>query len=82
MNERRLIGRTKIAKEALLFFGPQAGVRPCGVRDVTNGGAGIRTQDLPAIPLCFELSFDHFRTGRKCRLIWRNGDFIGVTFES
>jgi hypothetical protein len=80
--ERRSIGRTKIAKSALLFFTGQTGVRSCGVTDITNVGAGIRTQDLPALPLNFELSFDNFRTARSCRLIWRSGDFVGAAFES
>ena len=80
--ERRSIGRTRIAKGALLFFSGQTGVRSCGVTDITNVGAGIRTQDLPALPLNFELSFDNFRTVRKCRLIWRDGDFVGVAFEN
>jgi hypothetical protein len=80
--ERRSIGRTKIAKGALLFFVGQTGAHSCGVIDITNVGAGIRTQDLPALPLNFELSFDNFRTIRKCRLIWRNGDLVGVAFES
>jgi hypothetical protein len=80
--ERRSIGRTKIAKSALLFFIGQTGARSCGVTDITNLGAGIRTQDLPALPLNFELSFDNFRTVRKCRLTWRDGDFVGVAFEN
>lgn len=80
--ERRSIGRAKIAKGAFLFFRAQSGVRTCFVKDVTNVGAGICTQDLPALPLDFELSFDNFRTSRKCRLIWRDGDFIGLAFES
>lgn len=78
--ERRSIGRTRIVKGALLFFTGQAGVRSCAVRDITNVGAGIRIHDLPAVPLNFELSFDNFHTIRRCRLIWRDGDFIGVTF--
>jgi hypothetical protein len=80
--ERRSIGRTKIAKNALLFFIGQRSVRSCRVTDITNVGAGIRTQDLPALPLNFELSFDNFRTVRKCRLIWRDGEFVGVAFEN
>jgi hypothetical protein len=80
--DRRSIGRTRIAKGASLFFASQRGVRACLVRDVTNVGAGIRTQDLPLLPLNFELSFDNFRTARKCRLIWREGDYIGIAFES
>jgi hypothetical protein len=34
------------------------------------------------VPLDFALSFDNFRTVRMCRLIWRQGDFLGVAFES
>jgi hypothetical protein len=52
------------------------------VRDVTNFGAGLRTQDIPILPLTFELSFDNFRTVRRCRLIWRDGDFLGVAFQN
>ena len=80
--ERRSVGRTKIAKGALLFFSDKPGVSPCSVRDVTNLGAGICAQSLAAVPLDFELSFDNFRTARMCRLIWRQGEFLGVAFES
>jgi hypothetical protein len=82
MFERRLVGRTKILKGALLFFSEKAGVYSCTVRDVANGGAGIRAQDLKVVPLDFALSFDNFRTARMCHLIWRREDFIGVAFKS
>lgn len=82
MIDRRSISRTRVAKGALLFFRGQTGVRSCGVADITNAGAGIRTQDLAVLPLTFELSFDNFRTARKCRLIWRDGNFLGVAFEN
>jgi hypothetical protein len=81
--DRRSIGRTKISKAASLFFSEKTGVHSCIVRDITNLGAGIRTeQDLKIVPLDFALSFDNFRTVRMCRLIWRQGDFLGVAFES
>jgi hypothetical protein len=67
--ERRSMGRTRIARGALLFFNAQSGVRSCIVRDVTNVGAGIRAHDLSLVPLDFDLSFDNFLTIRKCRLI-------------
>jgi hypothetical protein len=80
--DRRSIGRTKISKGALIFFSEKTGVHSCTVCDVTNLGAGIRTQDLKIVSLDFALSFDDFRTVRMCRLIWRQGDFLGVAFES
>lgn len=79
-NERRSIGRTKIGKTALLFLSSERGVFSCGVRDVTNIGAGIRLDEVHFLPPDFELSFDNFLTVRKCRLVWRQGDFIGVVF--
>ena len=81
-SERRCTGRTKIEKSALVFFFGQTGVRECRIMDITNLGAGVSIRDLPAVPLTFELSFDNFHTVRACRLIWRNGDFVGASFEN
>ncbi len=81
-SERRSVGRTKVAKSASLFFGPQRGVFGCSIRDVTNIGAGIRLHNINVLPPDFELSFDNFHTIRKCRLVWRQGDFTGVAFQN
>jgi hypothetical protein len=82
MDDRRSNGRTRTAKGASLFFSGQTGVRSCDVSitDITNGGPGIHTQGLAILPLTFELSFENLR--RKCRLVWRKGNFFGVTFEN
>ena len=82
VDDRRSTDRTRMAKAASLFFGGRTGMRSCGVSvtDITNGGAGIYTQGLAVLPMTFELAFDNFR--RKCRLIWRDGNFFGVAFEN
>ena len=81
--ERRTKTRTTIKRDALLFFEGQNKVHPCCVRDATNDGAGIRLNGgFGILPLEFGVSFDKFRTMRKCRLIWRDGDFVGAHFES
>jgi hypothetical protein len=82
MDDRRSNGRTRISKAASLFFGGQTGVHSCDVNltDVTNGGAGIYKQGLAVLPVTFELSFDNLR--RRCRLVWRKGNFFGVAFEN
>jgi hypothetical protein len=80
--EHRSKGRTIINRVALMFFAGQAGVHSCCVRDVTNDGAGIRLSGLNIVPPEFGVSFDNFRTMRLCRLKWRNGDFVGVTFDT
>jgi hypothetical protein len=80
--ERRYVARTTISKDALLFFDEQRGVLTCRVQDVTNSGAGIELHTLNLLPLNFELSFDNFHTVRECRVIWRQGDFVGVAFQN
>jgi hypothetical protein len=79
--ERRSIGRTRINRNALLFFAGMTGVSSCCVCDVTNRGAGIRLAGLNVLPVDFDLSFDNFRTIRGCRVIWRDGDFVGIAFQ-
>lgn len=80
--ERRSVGRTTISKAALLFFSAQPGVFACVVHNITGLGARIELTHLNMLPTNFELSFDNFRTVRKCRLIWRWGDSIGTAFEN
>jgi hypothetical protein len=80
--ERRSVGRTKINRGVLMHFAGCEGVHACCVRDVTNLGAGIRFNGLTVVPFEFGISFDNFRTTRRCQLVWRDGDFVGVTFES
>jgi hypothetical protein len=81
MPNRRTTVRTTVCLPARLLFGANRGPYDCVVRDVTNSGAGLEVHDLKVIPMHFEMSFDNFRTARKCRLIWRSGSFIGVAFE-
>jgi hypothetical protein len=77
--ERRAVGRTMFNQDVLRRAG---GVRACCVCNVTNRGAGLRLNGLRILPSDFAISFDNFRTMRRCRLIWRHGDFVGVAFES
>jgi hypothetical protein len=80
--DRRAVGRTTIERGALLFFKGQPGARGCHICDLTDRGARIRTHDLALLPTDFDLTTDNFRTTRRCRLVWRDGDFLGVVFEN
>jgi hypothetical protein len=80
--DRRALGRTTINRDVLTYFLGRDSVHACCVRDVTNHGAGLRLNGLNILPSEFGISFDNFRTMRRCRLIWRDGDFVGASFES
>jgi hypothetical protein len=79
--ERRAVGRATINRDVLMFFS-QDPFHACCVRDVTNQGAGLKLNGLNIVPSEFGISFDGFRTMRRCRLVWRDGDFVGAAFES
>ena len=78
--DTRTVGRTTINREVLMFF--NGNVHAGCVRDVTNHGAGLRLNGVNIVPPDFGISFDNFRTMRRCRLIWRIGDFVGAAFET
>jgi hypothetical protein len=80
--ERRAVARTTINRDVLMFFAGQDRVQPCCVRDATNLGACIRLNGLSIVPSEFGISFDRFRTMRLCRMVWRQGDSLGVAFEN
>ena len=80
--ERRSSDRTATSQGVLLFFSAQRGVFTGEVCDLTRVGARVKLNGVNVLPPKFNVSFDNFRTVQKCRLIWRRGDFIGITFES
>jgi hypothetical protein len=80
MFERRTSDRTRIAKSAKLFFNTVREPIDCGIRDMTDVGAGIRADGLKVLPINFELSVDDSPNTRMCRLVWRDGDFMGIAF--
>ena len=78
--DRRSASRRCLDRGALLFFNGQAGARGCNIVDISDRGARLRAHQLPLLPLTFWLTLDNFVTLQRCQLIWRRGDFIGVTF--
>jgi hypothetical protein len=79
--EQRSRERAVINRDGLLFFRGSAGVHACCVLNITSLGAGIRLDRLNIVPFDLGVSFDNFRTMRRCRLIWRDGYFIGAKLE-
>jgi hypothetical protein len=53
----------------------------CMLRDVTSAGACIGLTCPYEMPDTFELTLDHGRSLRPCRVRWRSHDRLGVSFE-
>jgi len=79
MKERRRVGRTRVQKMARLIFNERA-IVDCTVHDLTARGAWLQVSDPRQLPETFELSFDSFRSVRRCHVRWRTADKVGVSF--
>jgi hypothetical protein len=79
--EQRAAERKSVHRDALLSIPRLRGFYSCGVRNLSDGGAGLRLNDLPLLAIDFHISLDGFRTTLACQLIWRDGHLAGIAFR-
>ena len=58
-----------------------AALYAAGETHLTDGGACLKVANTYGLPETFELTFEHGRTRRACRVVWRTSDMVGVTFQ-
>jgi PilZ domain len=55
--------------------------RQCVVKDLSATGAKVVIDDPNALPAKLRLAFSRdARTGRRCEVVWRRGNSVGVKF--
>ncbi len=80
-DDRRTVGRTRVLRSAKIIVSRRSSVIHCTVQNITSGGACLRLAHTFGLPETFELTFEHGRTRRSCRVVWRTTDQLGVVFE-
>jgi hypothetical protein len=80
-SDRRDVGRTRVLRNAKLIVPRRSSVIHCTVQNITSGGACLTLANTYGMPDTFELTFEHGRTRRPCRVVWRTHDSLGVAFE-
>jgi hypothetical protein len=79
--ERREVTRTRMSRSAKIILPRRASMIHCTVQNITSGGACLKLANTYGMPETFELTFEHGRTRRACRVVWRTNDELGVAFE-
>jgi hypothetical protein len=79
--DRRNVTRTRISRSAKIIAPRRSSVIHCTVQNITSGGARLKVANTYGMPETFELTFEHGRTRRACRVVWRTADELGVAFE-
>ena len=80
MVETRIAPRYRLSKVAQIDYGGDK--TPCIIRDLSVTGAAIEFSDLSArVPEAFTLVVPEDKLKLPCRVVWRSGYRMGVTFE-
>jgi hypothetical protein len=80
--DRRDVQRTKVLRSAKIIAPRRSSVIHCTVQNLTSSGACLKLANTWGVPEHFELTFEHGRTRRPCRVVWRTTDQLGVAFQS
>jgi hypothetical protein len=81
MDDRRALKRTRVLRNAKIIVPRRSPVICCTVQNITSAGACLKMANTSGVPQTFELTFEHGRTRRACRVVWRTNDKLGVSFE-
>lgn len=75
--------RRQLNAEAWITQDGDFTARKCKVLNVSPDGAKIRCEDQRFLKATFRLKYSRDeRHGRLCKVVWRNGDQVGVTFQN
>jgi hypothetical protein len=82
VDERRALQRTRVMRPAKIIAPLSSPVIHCTIQDITNAGACLQVASAAGLPETFDLTFEHGRTRRICRVVWRSPDKLGVRFTA
>ena len=81
MDERRAVRRTRVLRNAKIILQQRGEIISCTLKDLTSHGACLSVASTYRLPDTFELTFEHGRSRRPCRVMWRTHDKLGVAFD-
>ncbi len=82
MDERRYVARMRVERSVKIILDAEEPLIDCTLLDLTASGARLSVDRLEPLPDFFELTFDHGRSRRPCRVVWRTAHAVGVHFEA
>lgn len=78
---RRRAARYPTCVETRICYGPRDSVAiPCTIRNISTGGALIEANEVSLLPLAFRLMNPRLGRSYDCRVVWRRGNQVGVSF--
>lgn len=80
MKERRTLSRQKSFLQGRVYFNNRRSCFDCLVRDYSDQGARLKFSESTTVPDAMELFIPNREEMHRARVIWRNGNEMGVSF--
>ena len=81
MAERKRYPRLRTLKTGRIVFDRRSCVIDCTVRNLSAAGACLELSSTVGVPERFELLIGPEKYPRPCRVAWKDGKRLGVTFQ-
>jgi hypothetical protein len=79
--ERRKASRTRVLRGGVISFHHLGAAFECTVRNLSEIGACLMVESPVGIPDEFDLVLDREKVPRRCHVVWRSANKIGVAFQ-
>ena len=79
-DERRVAPRRRVLKGAQAAFNDRHCSIPCVVKNISDTGARVRSDNVANIPDTFDLIIDLDGLEARCEVVWRKDMEVGVRF--
>ena len=79
-SDRRATERRRIVRAAISTFDSLQSAIPCVLLDLSEGGARLNLSSVQDLNDEFRLTVETENIDRRCVIVWRSGDEIGVRF--
>ena len=80
-DNRRRERRIKCYRGGKVVFNNGFAVFDCILRNISNGGAMLEMESLLGIPTYFQLHTEQDAPARRCQVMWRTSNRMGVAFH-
>jgi hypothetical protein len=78
---RRAQRRMRTLKGAKIVFNGGFSSYECTIKNLSESGALLKFGAIVGVPNHFDLEIEHAQPRIKCTVQWREGNFIGVSFD-
>jgi hypothetical protein len=81
VREQRKHERRLTLKTANIHLAGNGDKRECAVLDLSDGGACVIVASTTDVPDSFEMTTDRDGLTRACKVVWRRGNRLGLSFD-